>query len=77
MEIAPAIATPTQRLVHLWRIRWRLTQRAWKEFGRQLLGHPVALAGGIIFFAYLLGAVFAPQITPPPRPGAWRPAFAL
>ena len=63
MEIAPAIATPTQRLVHLWRIRWRLTQRAWKEFGRQLLGHPVALAGGIIFFAYLLGALFAPQIT--------------
>lgn len=63
MEIAPGIATPTQRLLYLWRIRWRLTQRAWKEFGRQLLGHPVALAGGIVILVYLLGAVFAPQIT--------------
>ena len=63
MEIAPDIATPTQRLLYLWRIRWRLTQRAWKEFGRQLVGHPVALVGGIIILAYLLGAVFAPQIT--------------
>ena len=63
MEIAPGIVTPTQRLLYLWRIRWRLTQQAWKEFGRQLLGHPAALAGGIIILVYLLGAVFAPLIT--------------
>jgi len=62
VEIAPGIATPTQRLLYLWRIRWRLTQRAWKGFGRQLLGHPVALAGGIVILVYILGAVFAPQI---------------
>jgi len=52
-----------QRLLYLWRIRWRLTLRALKEFGRQLLGHPVALVAGIIILAYLLGAIFAPQIT--------------
>lgn len=63
MEVAPNIATPVQRLLYLWRIRWRLMLRGWKEFGRQLLGHPVALAGGIIILVYLLGAVFAPQIT--------------
>lgn len=63
MEIAPGIATPLQRLLYLWRIRWRLTVQAWKEFGRQLLGHPVALAGGIVILVYVLGAIFAPQVT--------------
>jgi len=63
VEITPSIATPMQRLLYLWRIRWRLTLRALKEFGRQLLGHPVALVAGIIILAYLLGAIFAPQIT--------------
>jgi peptide/nickel transport system permease protein len=63
VEIAPGFATPMQRFVYLWRIRWRVWRRAGKEFGRELIGHPVALAGGIIVLAYLLGAVFAPQIT--------------
>lgn len=63
MEIAPGFATPMQRFVYLWRIRLRVWRRAGKEFGRELLGHPVALVGGIIIVAYLLGAVFAPQIT--------------
>jgi peptide/nickel transport system permease protein len=63
VEIAPGFATPMQRFVYLWRIRLRVWRRAGKEFGRELLGHPVALVGGIIIVAYLLGAVFAPQIT--------------
>jgi peptide/nickel transport system permease protein len=57
------MATPTQRLLYLWRIRWRMMQRSWKEFARQLLGHPVALAAGAVILAYLLGAVLAPYIT--------------
>jgi ABC-type dipeptide/oligopeptide/nickel transport system permease subunit len=63
VEVAPSFATPMQRLIYLWRIRLRVWRRAGVEFGRELLGHPVALAGGIIIVAYLLGAVFAPQIT--------------
>jgi len=63
VEIAPGFATPMQRFVYLWRIRLRVWRRAWVEFGRDLLGHPVALVGGIIIVIYLLGAVFAPQIT--------------
>jgi peptide/nickel transport system permease protein len=63
VEIAPGFATPMQRFVYLWRIRLRVWRRAGKEFVRELLGHPVALVGGIIIVAYLLGAVFAPQIT--------------
>jgi peptide/nickel transport system permease protein len=33
------------------------------EFLRELLGHPLALAGGLIILAYVLAAIFAPQIT--------------
>jgi peptide/nickel transport system permease protein len=52
-----------QRFAYLWRIRLRVWRRAGIEFGRELLGHPVALVGGLIVIIYLLGAVFAPQIT--------------
>jgi peptide/nickel transport system permease protein len=52
-----------KRFMYLWRIRLRVWRRAGAEFWRELLGHPVALAGGIIIIVYLLGAVFAPQIT--------------
>lgn len=62
MDLAPVL-TPTERLLYLWRLRWRLMQRSWKEFFRELLGHPVALVGGVIIIIYLLGAIFAPQIT--------------
>jgi peptide/nickel transport system permease protein len=62
VDLAPVL-TPTERLLYLWRRRWRLMQRSWKEFFRELLGHPVALVGGVIIIIYLLGAIFAPQIT--------------
>jgi peptide/nickel transport system permease protein len=63
VEIAPASATSRERLQHLWEIRWRLLKRSFLEFARELLHHPLALAGGIIIVAYILAAVFAPQIT--------------
>lgn len=63
MDITPGMTTPTERLLYLWRIRWRLMRRSWKEFFRELFGHPVALIGGVIIIIYLLGAIFAPQIT--------------
>ena len=63
MDITPGMTTPTERLLYLWRIRWRLMRRSWKEFFRELFGHPVALVGGVIIVIYLLGAIFAPQIT--------------
>lgn len=63
MDLAPGLTTPTERLLHLWRIRWRLLRRSWKEFFRELVDHPIALVGGIIVLVYVLGAIFAPQIT--------------
>jgi len=63
VDITPGMTTPTERLLYLWRIRWRLMRRSWKEFFRELFGHPVALIGGVIIIIYLLGAIFAPQIT--------------
>jgi peptide/nickel transport system permease protein len=38
-------------------------RRAWKEFFRELMGHPVAMVGGVIILIYVLAAIFAPQIT--------------
>ena len=63
MEITPAVVHPTDRLIHLWRIRLKLLQRSTKEFLSELLVHPTALIGGIIVVIYILAAVFAPQIT--------------
>lgn len=63
MEINPPIAQPTNRLIHLWRIRLRIWSRDTKEFLRELIRHPTALIGGIIVVIYILAAIFAPQIT--------------
>lgn len=63
MEITPPVAQPTNRLVHLWRIRIKLWRRDTREFLRELVKHPTALIGGIIVMLYILAAIFAPQIT--------------
>lgn len=63
MEIIPSVNHPTDRLVYLWRIRWKLLQRNLREFMGELLAHPTALIGGIIVILYILAAIFAPQIT--------------
>jgi len=46
------------------RIRLRLLRRNLLDFLADLRRHPLALLGGIIVLAYVLAAVFAPQITP-------------
>lgn len=63
MEITPPAVQPTNRLLHIWRIRWKLWRRDTKEFLRALILHPTALIGGVIVILYLLAALFAPQIT--------------
>jgi peptide/nickel transport system permease protein len=63
VEIIPSVNHPTDRLVYLWRIRWKLLQRNLREFMGELLAHPTALIGGIIVILYILAAIFAPQIT--------------
>ncbi len=63
MEITPPVIHPTDRLIHLWRIRLKLLQRSTKEFMSELLVHPTALIGGLIVILYILAAIFAPQIT--------------
>jgi peptide/nickel transport system permease protein len=45
-------------------IRLRLLRRNLLDFLAELRRHPLALLGGIIVLAYVLAAVFAPQITP-------------
>lgn len=48
---------------YLLGIRWRLWRHNAAEFWGDLRRHPVALLGGVIVIAYILGATFAPQIT--------------
>jgi ABC-type dipeptide/oligopeptide/nickel transport system permease subunit len=45
-------------------IRLRLLRRNLLDFLTELRSHPLALLGGVIVLAYVLAAVFAPQITP-------------
>lgn len=59
-------ATPTSRTT-LWyplTIRLRLLRRNLLDFLAELRRHPLALLGGIIVLAYVLAAIFAPQLTP-------------
>ncbi len=63
MEITPPVVQPSNRMIHLWRIRLKLWQRSTREFLSELLVHPTALIGGIIVVLYILAAIFAPQIT--------------
>lgn len=63
MEIIPAVDSPIQRKVYLWRIRSKMLRRSTKEFFLELLRHPTALIGGIIVLLYIFAAIFAPQIT--------------
>lgn len=48
---------------HFWRIRLRVWGRGLLGFLRDLWHHPLPLLAGLIILAYLLAAVFAPQIT--------------
>lgn len=48
---------------YVWGIRWRLWRRNTAEFWRELRKHPIAVAALIVIIAYILAAIFAPQIT--------------
>ena len=48
---------------YAWSIRWRLWRRNALEFWRELRKHPIAVIALIVIVAYVLAAVFAPQIT--------------
>jgi ABC-type dipeptide/oligopeptide/nickel transport system permease subunit len=63
LETSPEIVNPIARRTHLWQVRLKVFSSSAKEFMGELLGHPVALIGGIILVLYILAAIFAPQIT--------------
>lgn len=63
METTPVLLSPWAKTVYLGRIRLRVAWRNLADFWVELRKHPLALAGGITILLFVLGAVFAPQIT--------------
>ncbi len=47
----------------LWQVRLGLWRRNLSEFFAELIGHPIALLGGVVVLAIIFAAIFAPQIT--------------
>lgn len=64
MEFQAPTASPLARQAYLWNVRLRLLWKSLTGFLRELVGHPIALLGGIIIVLYVLAAILAPQITP-------------
>ncbi len=64
MEFPAPAASPLARQAYLWNVRLRLLWKNLTDFLRELVGHPIALLGGVIILLYILAAIFAPQITP-------------
>ena len=58
------VSTPQATFWYPISIRLRLLRRNVLDFLDELRRHPLALLGGIIVLAYVLAAIFAPQITP-------------
>jgi len=48
---------------YAWQIRLRLWRRNLAEFFGELRQHPIALLAGVIVLLFILGAIFAPNIT--------------
>ncbi len=79
------------RIIYGWRVRGRVMVRNLANFWIELRSRPLALLGGIVVLAYIVGAIFAPQISPHDptqgdlrlrlRPPAWEeggdPAYLL
>lgn len=61
MQSSAPVETITRR--DLWQVRWTIRWRRLAEFLRELAGHRVAFAGGIIVLLFVLAALFAPYIT--------------
>lgn len=63
---------------HFWGIRLRVWGRGLMSFLRDLWHHPLPLLAGLIIIAYLLAAIFAPQITThDPARGNLRARFTM
>ena len=63
METSSRAAKPFDRMIHIWRIRFKIQCRAWKELLTDLLHNRLAILGGVIVLIYIFAAVFAPVIT--------------
>ena len=91
MEASTAIENPLTKLVYVWRVRGRVLRRNLANFWIELRGRPLALLGGVVVLVYILGAIFAPYVSPHDptqgnlrfrlRPPAWEeggdPSFLL
>jgi ABC-type dipeptide/oligopeptide/nickel transport system permease subunit len=55
--------TPTSSRRRLWGIRLKLWRASTADFLRALWHHPLPMVAGLVILAYLLAAIFAPQIT--------------
>jgi ABC-type dipeptide/oligopeptide/nickel transport system permease subunit len=64
MEATATTQNALARMVYVWRIRSRMLRRNSREFWIELRSRPLALLGGIVVVLYLLGALFAEQISP-------------
>jgi ABC-type dipeptide/oligopeptide/nickel transport system permease subunit len=62
MELAATTVVAGSRR-RLWGIRLRLWRRSLADFLRALWQQPLPLIAGLVILAYLLAAIFAPQIT--------------
>ncbi len=64
MNTVSRIELPLARQGYIWRIRLNVWRRNVTGFLDELRRRPLALLGGVVVVAYVLAAVFAPQITP-------------
>jgi peptide/nickel transport system permease protein len=63
MEANQNVRSPLADQIYIWRIRFNIWWRNFRNFIKALSAHPLALLGGIVVVLYLLSAVFADQIT--------------
>ena len=63
MEIDRNSQSPLEAQLYQWRLTFELWRRNTGNFLQALRTHPLALLGGVVVLLYLLGALFAPQIT--------------
>lgn len=59
-----AQTTTVDKVLYALSIRLRRFHRGLGGFLRELWGHPTAVLGGVLTLAYILAAIFAPQLSP-------------
>ncbi|MGD2148665.1 MAG: ABC transporter permease [Anaerolineae bacterium] len=63
MELPTAAESPIERAWHILNVRLRLLRSNLAYLLGRLRTRPLAVVGGIIVLAYILAAIFAPQLT--------------